>query len=283
MRYYRFLYLLIIPFLIIQSCCDKIDAPYKEKGTGGDTAQVVKKILLEEFTGHKCPNCPTATKTASDLKDISGNQLIVIAIHAGFLAEPESSGNFTYDFTCTEGDELFTHYGIGTIGTPQGLVNRMDKSGSQVIAPGDWNATVSALFPVSQDAQLEISNNYNGTTRVLNTTVETEFFNQVSGPISLCVYITEDSIVSPQKNNDPGIGPVGDILDYVHMHVLRGSMNGTWGENLISGNPVVGQKYTKSYSITLDNAWDDKHCSVVAFVYYELSEEIIQAEEKHHF
>ncbi|MFC2100390.1 Omp28 family outer membrane lipoprotein [Bacteroidota bacterium] len=277
MKFFRYIYLIFIAAIVIQSC-DKIDAPYKEKGTGGDTAQVVKKILLEEFTGHICPNCPTASKIAHDLKVYAGKQLILLSIHGGFLAEPGTSP-FTYDFTCNVGDELFTHF--GSPNPPKGLINRIERNGNQIIATGDWNTFVDSLLQVEQDAQMEITNNYNENTRVLNTTVETEFFNTIAGPISLCVYIVEDSIISPQKNNDPNIPPVGNILDYVHMHVLRGSMNGTWGDTLVQGNPVVSQKYSKSYSFTLDNAWEAKNCGVVAFVYYIQNEEIIQAEEAH--
>ncbi|MFC1732460.1 Omp28 family outer membrane lipoprotein [candidate division KSB1 bacterium] len=277
MKFFRYIYLIFITAIVIQSC-DKIDAPFKEKGIGGDTAQVVRKILLEEFTGHICPNCPTASKLAHDLKLYAGNQLILLSIHGGFLAKPSTSP-YTYDFTCNLGDELFIHF--GNPNPPKGLINRIERNGSQIIETGDWNTFVDSLLQVEQDAQIEITNNYIENTRVLNTTVETEFFNPITGPIALCVYIVEDSIIAPQKNNDPIISPDEHILDYVHMHVLRGSMNGTWGDTLIQGNPVVNQKYSKSYSFTLDNAWEAKNCGVVAFVYYIQNEEIIQAEEKH--
>ena len=57
-----------------------------------------KKILLEDYTGHKCGNCPRAAEKAEELKEIYGDQLIPIAIHAGFFAS-DFGGNFTTDFT----------------------------------------------------------------------------------------------------------------------------------------------------------------------------------------
>ena len=41
------------------------------------------KKFSRRLSGHKCGNCPRAEK-AEELKEIYGDQLIPIAIHAGF-------------------------------------------------------------------------------------------------------------------------------------------------------------------------------------------------------
>ena len=112
----------------------------------------------------------------------------------------------------------------------------------------------------------------------MTSSVETEFLNSLSGTYNVVVYLTEDSIVNWQK--DYVATPSTDIENYVHRHVLRGSLNGTWGE-LVDLAPAVNSIYTKSYSLLLDNTWDENHCSIVAFVYETSSNEVIQAEEAH--
>ena len=39
-----------------------------------------KSILLEDYTGHKCTNCPSAAQIAKDLEDDSSKNVIVRAI-----------------------------------------------------------------------------------------------------------------------------------------------------------------------------------------------------------
>ncbi len=279
MKILKYSVFFLVLFLAGFYSCDKIDGPYTENIDGGDTAQVVRKILLEEFTGHKCPNCPTAAKIAHDLQDISGSQLIVISVHAGILAHADGSGDFTADYNTQLGDDLFNYYGF--IGVPNGLVNRSGYNGSTVISPGDWNSVVASLWNVPQDAMLYIDHSYIDASRELDIDVEAEFFNSLLGPVMLSIYITEDSLSSPQKNNDPAISPDDVIMDYNHMHVLRDAVNGTWGDTLVNGVTLTDQPYTKSFSYTLDKDWDENNCNIVAFVYYLDNKEIIQAEEIH--
>ena len=108
-KIFKILFFVAVASYIISSC-DKVTPPFIDKNGGGDTAQIVKKILLEEFTGHKCVYCPTASKTAHDLKEIYGKQLVSVAMHAGTLAEPDGSGDFTANYTTTTGDDLYAHY-----------------------------------------------------------------------------------------------------------------------------------------------------------------------------
>ncbi|MFA5783227.1 MAG: hypothetical protein WC868_13255, partial [Bacteroidales bacterium] len=85
--------------------CDKINPPYIENTTNNNTGDTVKKVLLEEFTGHQCPNCPQGAIIAQQLKAIYGEKLILISIHAGDFAEP-GTGEFAYDFRSSTGNDI---------------------------------------------------------------------------------------------------------------------------------------------------------------------------------
>jgi len=91
---------------IFQSC-DKIDAPYlvKQECDNPNPQQATRKVVLEEFTGHTCVNCPTASAVAHNLANIYEDQLVLISVHAGAYSEPES-GDFSYDFRTSTGNEL---------------------------------------------------------------------------------------------------------------------------------------------------------------------------------
>ena len=124
---YRFLYILLITVLIsgIWTACDKIEKPLIllseqiiSDGEGLlDTVYVVdsvyvadKHVLLEDFTGHKCVNCPEAALSAHQWAEENGHRLIIYGIHAGFYATPDATGEYTADFTCPTGNEIFSYF-----------------------------------------------------------------------------------------------------------------------------------------------------------------------------
>ena len=117
---------------------------------------------------------------------------------------------------------------------------------------------------------------YTTSSRELKVNLTTEFLVNLDGKHNICVFIAESGIVAPQQDE------ITVIEDYVHNHVLRTSMNGTWGDAVgIDGTAVAGEENENSYSMTLDGEWVAENCSVIAFVYHEDSRQIIQAEEAH--
>ena len=64
-----------------------------------------KKVIIEDFTGHKCPNCPDAAREMDAIHNIYGDQIIGMAIHVSSFAKPYPSP-FIYDFRTQRGDNL---------------------------------------------------------------------------------------------------------------------------------------------------------------------------------
>ena len=273
----------MIALLVVFSACDKIEPPYIENPGGPDppdTTKLVKKVLLEDYTGHTCVNCAEAGVVAHDLQGIYGEQLIVIAVHAGFFAWPVPSDPFlTDDFRCDAGEAWNTYFGVELAGNPNGIVNRVPSSpGNYIVSVDNWDGAINDELQKDPVAGMTIENDFNEGSKKLTTIVKTEFVEELAGTYSLLVCITQDSIISGQKNNDPNVGDVPLIEEYVFMHTLQGSMNGDWGEVLIE-NPVVDQEYEKTYSITFEDDWVPKNCHVVAFVFDEDVKTILQVEE----
>jgi hypothetical protein len=273
------IYPLFIAFVVFISSCDKIDAPYKQGGSTNPTdTNAVQKILLEEFTGHQCPNCPAGGKIAQQLKALYGDKMVLISIHAGDFAEVNTSGYFTYDFRSTTGNELNTFFGIW--GYPNGLVNRNGYDQNHIISPSGWGTRIETLINQAPKIELNLSNEYNEISRNVETTVNAEILSELAGSYKISAYITEDSIVKPQQTqNDPDY-PSNIITDYVHHHVLRGSMNGTWGDTIFSQSLELAAISEKTFSATLNSSWDEKHCYIVVFIYDAATYEIVQVEEK---
>ena len=65
-----------------------------------------KSILLEDYTGHKCTNCPAAAQIAKDLEDDSSKNVIVASVHASQDGAFQATDNlFTNNYETEAGNE----------------------------------------------------------------------------------------------------------------------------------------------------------------------------------
>lgn len=270
---------LIIGFAVFSSC-DKVEPPYTVENNNLNNKDTVRKVLLEDFTGHSCVNCPTAHDAAADLHKLYGNQLITVAVHAGFFSKPKSAP-YDYDFRTTAGDDYESQFNLSA--TPVGMVNRIKTGNSFLLDYGDWASKVSQqIDSLSQepDLYINIDPTYNSSNNSVDINTEVTFLqNMPSGEYNLTVYIVEDSIVKPQKDNRE---PSGEIMDYVHNHVLRAAVNGSWGSQVVDGNVSVNDKFSDSFSFNLGSDWIADNCKIVAYVYFadgSQEYEIIQAQQ----
>jgi hypothetical protein len=277
--------------------CDKLEAPFVIPNEPVDTSACpvpdfpavtahYKRAFLEDYTGHTCVNCPRAALIAGDLKEQYQDSLVVIAVHAGFYAKP-SSGDpvWAYDFRTPAGTEWDNFFKVGAIGNPNGMVSRKGyPDNQQVLSPSAWANAVKntvAEAPV-MDLQLIAEYDIDGDKLCIHT--KTTFLQTISGrSLNISVIITEDSIVQAQKNNDAAVGSTPNILDYVHMHVMRGAVNGIWGTPVLlkantSSSPVI-ESFKTSFAGLNINTMVSKNCRVIAFVYDTETKEVLQVAE----
>jgi len=265
-----YLLVLAVGFGIIS--CDKLETPYATiKNVNVDTQ---RKILLEDYTGHRCVNCPEATQVAEGLNITYKGHVIVMAVHAGFYSEPLPP-DFPADYRVTEGIAWFNYFTLQY--NPMGMINRKAFNGKQAIQYGQWPDSVAKIIQQKADALLTITNTLNQNN--LSTTVTAKFKKLLAGSYNLSVCILEDSLIGPQSNNNPNIGPTPVIENYVFMNMLRGVVNGLFGDEVTNAVDTT-MTYTKDFNYTLPAAWVPRHCSVVAFVFNADTKEIVQAEKK---
>ncbi|MDP2422891.1 MAG: Omp28 family outer membrane lipoprotein [Bacteroidales bacterium] len=275
---------LLLVGLFIQQSCDKIELPYVVATNvpvdpGGN---VIKKVLIEEFTGHQCPNCPRGAVAVEQIKQTYGSRIVVMSVHAGLFARTSSTGYFTMDYRAVSGTELDNFFGVSEVSLPKGMVNRAGFNINHRLGPDDLAGVVANALEGTAVMDVKITNNYNAALLTAQIKVEVKALASLTRKLMLSIFIVEDSIVSPQKNSYPDLGP-DVIINYVHRHVLRAAVNGTWGEVLHSGNNELPAQtlYTKIYDYTIKNTWNANNIGVVAFVYDGDTYEVVQAAEKH--
>ena len=279
------IFLLLFPVLCLSFySCTKIDAPYATVSQGNikdttmnwDTIQAVRKVLLEDYTGHKCVNCPEAAVTARSLEDLYEGKLIVMAVHAGFYAVP-GSGEYTLDLRTKAGEDWNSEFALSSY--PNGMVDRKVFETSRILGPDKWGSSVGQLIDLPPDVQIKITNKYDPGSRQVSTTIYNRFITEMAGEYTLTVCITEDSITGAQKNNNPNIGPYPDWYDYVFNDVLRGSVNGSFGE-VLTTSPNTDLTYLGRFQSTLGQGLVARNCWILAFVSNKSTREILQVEKK---
>jgi len=269
--------LAVLVTLASLASCDYVDFP-DNSGTGGGgngTDGPFRKVLLEDITGHTCNNCPTAADVAKSLKNLYGDALVVVGVHATVFAEP-GAAPYTADLRTTAGEEYATTFGVGSL--PVGLVSRKPFNNAVLVDYGSWSPAVASLINTPADVEVLIDTvAYTSGTNSIAFEVKVVPVNTLPGNYNLTIYLTEDSVVSPQIDNR--FTPP-DILDYVHRHVLRDNINGTWGEPVGAGTLAAGDTITMPpYTYSLPAIVDPQHCAVVAYIYRTDTYEVLQVEE----
>tara|TARA_Y100000385_G_scaffold179025_1_gene184992 strand:- start:156 stop:1106 length:951 start_codon:yes stop_codon:yes gene_type:complete len=309
----RFFYVIIATFFIIS--CEVIEGPY----INGDITPIdtsnnnyVKKVLIEDFTGHTCNNCPDAAREL-DLILAAYTNTIGLAIHSvnsftrpypiDITANPDEK--FTYDFRTSWGGELDNFFEIASGGLPKGMINRIDYSsnGNHRKDWGEWQSIVGD--ELNNDVLFGINIEVNQTPLMLSdqfdVVVNSKALIAMNGNYKLVVCLAENNITNWQKD--------GNIDDpsYAHKHVLRSFLTPTFGEDLAAEEINNSYDFSNAYSFiisdlenqniifsntqfpyTLPNytsplnigEWDNENISIIAYIYDESSNEILQVEEK---
>lgn len=260
--------------MLLVYACDKIDAPYKETPLNGtDTTTYVQKVLIEDYTGHRCGNCPRAHQKLREIINLYGDKVIGIALHSGFFADPLPP-DYPNDFRTTEAEELVT--ALGVTQWPIGTVNRTAYNSNVLLSYDAWTEAVAERLNQAPQAYISIQSTYSSTANKVDASVTVKLLQNIAVPVKLCVYLTEDSIISAQTDYDhnPTLIP-----DYVHRHVFRKSFNGTWGTEVPVSSKQIGDTLLRNLSLNWNSAWIKKNCHVVAFIYDVNTNAIIQVNE----
>lgn len=271
-----FLSFLLMPILFI--ACDTIDEPYRESGSV-DTSKITTKVLLEEYTGFRCGNCPEATEIAHRLKEKYSGKVVILSIHAGGYAKPTTA--HPYDFRTTIGEELDAFFGMSNAGNPCGMVNRIGfPTKSHILREAQLESAIKSALAKENSIDLTLQTTFHSTTNQIFIQAEIKYLKPGSSNHNLCIFIAEDSIVQYQR--DDRLNPP-DVEDYVHNNVLRGGITSTWGIPLSQSDIPVGTSFSKdfTYVIPLDKDWNPSKLKIIAFIHDNgNSFEILQVTEK---
>jgi len=290
-------YITLLSIILIITSCDVVEGPYMSDitipidttTTDTTTNTYLQKILIEDFTGHKCPNCPDAAIELGEISAIYPGQIIGMAIHVGSFAKPTPiiGAPYDYDFRTNSGDLVDDAFGNISDALPRGMVNRAGyPEDSHKLGVGEWAATVANELTKDTTFTIDISSDES------SISITSEVHKNINGDYNLVVCLTESNIINWQQDGG------NSVEDYEHNHVLRTglidqelsiSTNYVAGqeiENTITYDLIALEQSNKDYSISLGGndipgEWNPNNMSVVAYIYNTITKEIVQVEEAH--
>lgn len=222
-----------------------------------------RKVVLEEFTGVNCGNCPDGHRRANALRDAHPGEVFLINIHQGSYAYPAE-----IDLRTNYGDALASQAGINSY--PNATINRHSFNGSIAVADRTaWTSLSEGLLSTEAYANIAAKATVDWQTREMQVTVQVYYTgNSPASTNYLNVALLQDYIYGPQAGMNANMEQV-DGNQYVHMHALRDLITGQWGEEITT--TTQGSFVEKTYTYTIPEAVREVpvemgNISVVAFL-----------------
>ena len=237
-------YILLLLTALMMSACSHIDED--ERLIYVKPAAVSRCVLLEDFTGQRCVNCPTAAEEIEKLIEQYGEDTIIaVSIHSGPLGLRPPAGLMT-----DVGNEYYNHWNLEY--QPVGLIDRG--------APAEytsWGTLIREELQKTAPVEIELDASVNDNLQLSIHTSVKGVDGNIQGKLQL--WIVEDSITAAQRMPDGTTNK-----NYIHRHVFRAAVNGEWGEDI-----TVNEGYTeeRDHSFPIDNGWIPDNLAVIAFVY----------------
>lgn len=211
-----------------------------------------RKVLVEEFTGVRCVNCPAGASELENLKGIYGERLVIVSIHAGDFAPPFSDSRF--DFRTPEGDALEKRLGA-PLGYPTAVINRKKFTGQTGLQVGRslWAGLIAEESNAASPVSFSFEKSYNATTRQVQMSIK--FVENTPNALKNVVFsamLTEDNIVDTQET------PSGKQGNYKHRHIFR-----AFAADEVAINPSGLSEASYSFNATLKPNWVLENCAIV--------------------
>lgn len=244
--------------------CD--DVPEDERYIKVERPAIKRRVLVQEFTGQGCINCPTGAALIHSLQEQNPGSIISVNLHPENTQYTRPIGGLK--LTSPIATAYFGYYHPSTL--PAAVVD----GASPLTNTSLWTDAILKALEQTAPADLDLATEYDAATRELKVTYTAHFNDVYQAPLAINIWITESNIVGPQYSG------ANIVRDYVHNHVLRASLTGDWGEEI--GKAFIPEdEITRTYTCTIPAEWDASNCGVVGFLQNPGSKAVEQSAEAH--
>ncbi len=247
-----------------------IDTAYSEPIQTAET----KNVLIEDFTGIRCINCPNAQQELLSIINANLGRVIGISHHSLLQDEafPTTRVNITSGIS-QKLEDLLVYPGF----KPNGAIDRASLLPGTSLCYGylDWSNLVDIRKTIPTPVNITIDKTFSKTSGDLTLDVKMHYTQDENTPNKLTIFIVEDSIVTAQ------LLPNNTVDDnYVHNHVLRLAISDTLGDKL-NHDLIAGTTVRHVYKNNIANKGLAYHHLKAIFLVHRFvnSKEILQVKE----
>ena len=276
---HRLLFVVFPLAFVFVSSCEEIGPDInlgKNQNSVSDTTYIespvqtpeAKHVVIEEFTGVRCPNCPQGHQIINAIKTANPGKVIAVSFHPiNSLGAPYPFS--AHDFRSQKSQSLFDY--LGQIGLePAAGIDRTVFSGETKILldKSKWTSQVANQLANTPKANIDLKTSYNSTSRELTMVVEIHYTQAVSEENKVTVLLAESDIVTAQLD--------GSVIDtfYTHKDIVREFISETQGD-IISATLEPGRVVRKVYKKVLDAGWKEDDMYLVAYLHEFQNSKII--------
>lgn len=259
--------------------CDEIGE--NERYIKVETVKTERTVLLEDYTGQDCVNCPAAHDDLTKTHELYGDDVITVAIHGGTFELSTDDSDFDDEanpYVSTTGwvglaNDQGRYYAEklkDKASRPLFVINRDGKEYAPIA--GDWQEALRkqlerpTTFSISVDAKI---NSQTNNIEVATKLATSELSQQ---KVKLQLWVVENGIIARQKKLNEGT-----IKTYQHDHVFRAAVNGLEGEP-VTIEPNADAEFEHHVALRYDNKerWNPANLTIVAFLFTD-ADGVIQA------
>ncbi len=227
-----------------------------------------RSVLIEDYSGVGCINCPGAAQTITEAAQPHGNKVVIVALHGsntGIGTRPKEDPKGLYNLEAkTYFERLHSDKLPVATFNRRPLASNGDKTFSTSAAqwPGEMQAVRE--LPQLYKIDLQVSESNRKVTAQCTATALEGAEVATDPELYLQLWLIEDDIIAPQHFS------ARLQEDYQHNHIFRQTLNGIDGEAY-----QLGKSYDKTSAIEREVINPD-HCSVIAILYDHKTGEVYE-------
>lgn len=243
-----------------------------------DCSEQFRKVVLEEYTGIHCPNCPSGHKVAAEIQRSYPEECFLINIHAGNLATPYPG---EVDLRSAYGAELASRAGVSAI--PSAAVNRHRFSGMSGLTTSsreDWLPMAEEILGLETYVNVGAEAKFDWQSREMEVRVQLFYTGEPTVEENyIHAVLIQNNIEGTQDGSAANPDQVLPNGKYLHQHVLREMFTDIAGDAIPVGKEgdLIERIYRKEIPESINGlAVDDLQIEVLVFV-SEGEEDILNA------
>lgn len=222
---------------------------------GGEVEPTGKTVLIKDFTGARCVNCPAAAEHAHNLQhQLDEDHIFILSVHAGFQAQP--MGSFP-NFLTDEGTAWYNNHDSNPLFT----VDHVALTEGNTLNDAQIDAPVAEALLEEQSFEIVVGPSYDAATRQLQVQVQAVALNDLDGEFYITVCLVEDHITGWQTI------PGGVDKEYDFRNVFRGTLNGAYGEAFEDLHVDADDTFYFSYNTEINADYNADECYLMVYVY----------------